>query len=394
MPAHFPRDDWALAYFDGTELYEHEDPRRATAPIGARFIFNYGRHEVRNFLIGNALFWWSDITSTACAWTRSRRCSISITPASTVSGFPTTTAGAKTWRRLIFSGSSTTVVHTEYPGVMTDRRGIHGLAQVTRPPYVGGFGFALKWNMGWMHDTLEYFTQRPRASQISPQRSHVRDALPAYHENFVLPLSHDEVVHGKGSLFGRMPGDDWQKFANLRALLRLSVVVPGKKLLFMGGEIGQRRSGTRTRASTGTCCDHHRTAACRQLGPEPERLYRNEPALRERDCENARVRVDRLQRRADERPHLPAQGAVAGGRGPRCLQLGPMPRPGYRVGVPTGGRWRELLNSDATEYGGAGWGNMGGLDAEPLSHHGRPLSLPLTLPPLGAVFLKPEGAEP
>ena len=239
VPAHFPRDDWALARFDGTALYEHEDPRKGAHQDWGTLIFNYGRHEVVQFPDRQRAVLVRPLSHRRPA----RGCGgLDALPRllaqGRASGFPTNTAAARTWRPSSSSASSITSSHTEFPGVMTIAEESTAWPQVTRPPYLGGLGFSFKWNMGWMHDTLGYFSRDPVHRKYH-QNDLTFAMLYHHHENFILPLSHDEVVHGKGSLLGRMPGDDWQRFANLRALLGYQWLFPGKKLLFMGGEFGQ-----------------------------------------------------------------------------------------------------------------------------------------------------------
>jgi 1,4-alpha-glucan branching enzyme len=280
-------------------------------------------------------------------------------------------------------------VYREHPDVQTVAEESTAWPMVSRPLYVGGLGFGLKWDMGWMHDTLAYFARDPVFRKFHHNELTFR-TMYASTENFVLPLSHDEVVHGKGSLLGRMPGDEWQKLANLRLLFAWMWAQPGKKLLFMGGEIGQWREWSHDRGLDWHLLDHAPHRGLRDWVRDLNRLYRGEPALHERDCEPGGFEwVDCNDSEASVLTFL-RRGRSPGDVVLVACNFTPQPRPGYRVGVPLDGRWRELVNSDAMAYGGAGWGNMGGVDAEPVPHHGRPVSLPLTLPPLGAVFLRPE----
>jgi 1,4-alpha-glucan branching enzyme len=263
---------------------------------------------------------------------------------------------------------------------------------VSRPLYVGGLGFGYKWDMGWMHDTLEYFSHDPVHRKYHHGEVTFR-TMYAFFENFVLPLSHDEVVHGKGSLFGKMAGDDWQKLANLRLLLGYMYAQPGKKLLFMGGEFGQRSEWNHDRSLDWHLEQDRGHAGVQRLVGELNRLYRGEPALHERDaepagfqwidCNDSDKSVLSFLRWGRDRTEAVAV----------VCNFTPIPRPNYRIGVPWGGRWSERLNSDAAEFGGAGWGNLGGVEAAPIPLHGHPVSLSLTLPPLGIVFLKGEAPE-
>ena len=387
VPSHFPTDEHGLAYFDGTHLYEHADRRQGHHPDWDSFIFNYGRHEVRSFLLSSAMFWLDvfhadglrvDAVASMLYLDYSRRAGEWV---------PNAHGGRENLEAISFLRRLNEDVYREHPDVQTVAEESTAWPMVSRPLYVGGLGFGLKWDMGWMHDTLAYFARDPLFRKFHHNELTFR-AMYASTENFVLPLSHDEVVHGKGSLLGRMPGDEWQKLANLRLLFAWMWAQPGKKLLFMGGEIGQWREWSHDRGLDWHLLEHAPHRGVRDWVRDLNVLYRDEPSLHERDCEPGGFEwVDCNDSEASVLTFLRR------GRSPEDVVLvacnfTPLPRPGYRVGVPEGGRWRELLNSDATEYGGAGWGNMGGVDAEPLPHHGRPLSLPLTLPPLGAVFLK------
>jgi 1,4-alpha-glucan branching enzyme len=390
VPSHFPTDEHGLAYFDGTHLYEHADRRQGHHPDWDSFIFNYGRHEVRSFLLSSAMFWLDvfhadglrvDAVASMLYLDYSRQAGEWV---------PNAHGGRENLEAISFLRRLNEDVYREHPDVQTVAEESTAWPMVSRPLYVGGLGFGLKWDMGWMHDTLAYFARDPVHRKFHHNELTFR-TMYAFTENFVLPLSHDEVVHGKGSLLGKMPGDEWQKLANLRLLFGWMWAQPGKKLLFMGGEIGQWREWSHDRGLDWHLLEHAPHRGLQAWVRDLNRLYRSEPALHERDCEPGGFEwVDCNDSEASVLSFLRR------GRRPEDVVLvacnfTPQPQPGYRVGVPEGGHWRELLNSDATVYGGAGWGNMGGLDAEPAPHHGRPLSLPLTLPPLGAVFLKPDG---
>jgi 1,4-alpha-glucan branching enzyme len=385
VPAHFPKDDWALARFDGTALYEHSDPRKGEHQDWGTLIFNYDRHEVRNFLTANALFWcqryhidglrvdavasmlYLDYSRTEGQW------------------LPNKYGGRENLEAVDFLRHVNHLVHTECPGVVTIAEESTAWPSVTRPPYLGGLGFSLKWNMGWMNDTLQYFSREPIHRKYH-QNDLTFAMLYQYTENFLLPLSHDEVVHGKGSLRRRMPGDDWQAFANLRTLLAYQWLFPGKKLLFMGGEFGQSDEwNVNSELSWGLLEAGPYHAGVLQLMRDLNRLYRAEPSLWEADhepggfqwldcsdCEGSVLTF--IRRRADG-----SQPIVV------ALHLTPVLREGYRIGFPHGGWWREALNSDAALYGGSNAGNSGGVHTEPHSWNGQPYSAAVTLPPLGVV---------
>ena len=388
VPAHFPRDAWALAHFDGTALYEHADPRKGAHQDWGTLIFNYGRHEVVNFLLANALFWCEqfhvdglrvDAVASMLYLDYSRKAGEWI---------PNQHGGRENLEAIEFLKKFNYLTHTEHPGVVTIAEESTAWPQVTRPPYLGGLGFSFKWNMGWMHDTLGYFGHEPVHRKYH-QNDLTFAMLYHHHENFVLPLSHDEVVHGKGSLLGRMPGDDWQKFANLRALLGYQWFFPGKKLLFMGGEFGQRSEWQADAALDWwllTAGPHH--SGLQKFVGDLNKLYRAQPAFwradfDERgfswiDCTDNEGSVLSFLRRD---PDTHAEFAV-------ILNLTPVPREKYRVGLPRGGEWRELLNSDAAIYGGSGQGNAGRVFAGDLHCHGQPCSAEFVLPPLSiSVFM-------
>ncbi|MBL9126723.1 MAG: 1,4-alpha-glucan branching protein GlgB [Verrucomicrobiales bacterium] len=385
VPAHFPRDDWALARFDGTCLYEHEDPRRGAHMDWGTLIFNYGRHEVRNFLVANALFWcdryhidglrvdavasmlYLDYSKKAGEW------------------LPNKFGGKENLEAIEFLREFNHLVHTEHPGVSTIAEESTSWGMVSRPPYLGGLGFSFKWNMGWMHDTLGYFKREPIHRQF--HHNELTFAM-LYHasENFVLPLSHDEVVHGKGTLLGRMPGDEWQRFANLRCLLAYQWLFPGKKLLFMGGELGQTTEWNHnTELDWGLLQRGPYHAGIQRLVEDLNALYREHPSAWEGDYDSAGFRwVDCSDHRQSVLSFLRCR---PDGTDPILvvLNLTPVVRSGYRVGLPLPGRWMEILNTDSEVYGGSNQGNLGGVEAEPQPQHGMPYSAPFTLPPLGIV---------
>ena len=390
VPAHFPRDDWALARFDGTALFEHEDPRKGAHQDWGTLIFNYSRHEVVNFLVANALFWCErfhidglrvDAVASMLYLDYSRK------PGEWI---PNKYGGRENLEAIDFLRQFNHLVHTEFPGVMTIAEESTAWPQVTRPPYVGGLGFSLKWNMGWMHDTLEYFKRNP-----IHRKYHQHDLTFAmiyhHHENFILPLSHDEVVHGKGSLLGRMPGDDWQRFANLRVLLGYQWTFPGKILLFMGGEIGQSGEWNANAQVNWELLDagpYHK--GTQKLVQDLNKLYRAEPCLWQTDFEtsgfawidasdNHNSVISFLRRDTQGDSQLVV-----------ILNLTPVPRHNYRLGLPAAGKWNEVLNSDATVYGGSNVGNPGGVMAEATKCHGQPCSATFTLPPMSIMVFKAE----
>jgi len=392
VPAHFPRDTWALAEFDGTALYEHEDPRRGEHRDWGTLIFNYGRNEVRCFLLGSALYWLEhfhvdglrvDAVASMLYLNYSREDG---------DWLPNIHGGHENLEAIDFLRELNTVTHGEQPGTMVIAEESTSWPQVTRPTWLGGLGFSMKWNMGWMHDTLTYI------GEDAIHRKYYHDHLTfgllyAFTENFVLPFSHDEVVHGKRSLLYRMPGDEWQRFANLRLLYTLQYTYPGKKLQFMGCEFAQGEEWDDTRALDWYVLDYPLHQGVQRITDDLNQLYRQRPALHRRDftedgfewidCHDAEQSILSYLRK-DEQGRM----AVV------ILNFTPVAREGYRIGLPGGGVWRECLNSDAACYGGSDVGNGGAVVAEALPWMGRPHSAALTLPPLAALVLTPEGDEP
>ncbi len=387
VPAHFPRDEHGLGYFDGTHLYEHADPRQGLHPDWDTFIFNYGRREVRNFLIGNALFWLEqyhidalrvDAVASMLYLDFGRRDGEWI---------PNRYGSRENLEAVDFIRLLNERVHAEHPGVTVIAEESTSWPMVSRPTYLGGLGFGFKWSMGWMHDMLAFMAKDP-VHRSSHQQLITFSMLYSFSENFILPFSHDEVVHGKGSMIGRMPGDDWQRFANLRLLYGYMFGHAGKKLLFMGGEFGQWREWDHDTSLDWHLLEHPQHAGLKRWVRDLNTVYRANPALYEVDfdaagfewvdcSDNQRSVVSFLRR----------------GRNPADLVLfvcnfTPVPRPNYRVGVPVAGQWEEILNSDATLYGGSGQGNLGGTETAPVSMHGRPASLNITLPPLAVVAFR------
>jgi 1,4-alpha-glucan branching enzyme len=399
VPSHFPDDRHALARFDGTWLYEHSDPRRGFHPEWKSNIFNYGRHEVRAFLLSSALFWLDryhidgirvDAVASMLYLDYGRQ------PGEWI---PNTYGGKEDLEAIEFLKQLNIAVGREYPDTQTIAEESTAWPSVSRPVFAGGLGFGTKWNMGWMHDTLDYAAHDP----IHRRYHHNELTFSlwyAFTENFVLPLSHDEVVYGKKSLISKMPGDRWQQFANLRLLLGWMWSHPGKKLLFMGGEFGQWREWNHDTALDWHLTDQPDHRGLQRWVADLNALYRREPALHERDfspegfewidANDSDNSVLTFVRHGDRHP--------GEGRGPSseiliACNFTPVPRHGYRVGLPKPGAWREVINSDAPIYGGSGVGNMGRVESEPVSWHGRTQSALLTLPPLGVVMFTPEGTR-
>jgi 1,4-alpha-glucan branching enzyme len=390
VPAHFPRDDWALARFDGTALYEHEDPRKGAHQDWGTLIFNYGRHEVRNFLTANALFWCDqfhvdglrvDAVASVLYLDYSRK---------EGEWIPNQFGGRENLEAIDFLRKFNHLTHVEFPGVLTIAEESTAWPLVTRPPYLGGLGFSFKWNMGWMHDTLGYFG-RDSVYRKYHQNDLTFAMLYHHHENFILPLSHDEVVHGKRSLLGRMPGDDWQRFANLRALLAYQWLFPGKKLLFMGCELGQSHEWDANGEIEWWLLEagpYHR--GVQRFVEDLNRLYRAAPGLWQSDydpagfywidCTDSESSILSFVRQNSDRS---SELAVV-------MNLTPVPRSHYRVGLPRPGKWREALNSDAAIYGGSNTGNLGGVMAEDFKWHNQSCSAEITLPPLGVLAFQPD----
>jgi 1,4-alpha-glucan branching enzyme len=390
VPAHFPRDDWALARFDGTALYEHQDPRKGEHQDWGTLIFNYGRHEVSNFLTANALFWCDrfhvdglrvDAVASMLYLDYSRK---------EGEWIPNQFGGRENIEAIDFIRKFNYLTHVEFPGVATIAEESTAWPLVTRPPYLGGLGFSFKWNMGWMHDTLGYFSHDPVHRKYH-QNDLTFAMLYHHHENFILPLSHDEVVHGKGSLLRRMPGDDWQRFANLRALLAYQWMFPGKKLLFMGGEFGQSDEWDANGELQWWLLEagpFHR--GVQRFVEDLNKLYLSTAALWLSDydpggfywidCSDQESSILSFVRR---NPEQKRELAVV-------LSLTPVARYQYRIGLPRPGKWREVLNSDASIYGGGNVGNLGGVMAREEKWHKQSCSAELTLPPLGVIVLEPD----
>ncbi|HXW94028.1 MAG TPA: 1,4-alpha-glucan branching protein GlgB [Terriglobales bacterium] len=389
VPSHFPSDAHGLAYFDGTHLFEHADPRRGFHPDWKTYIFNYGRNEVRSFLISSAMFWLDkyhvdglrlDAVASMLYLDYSRK------PGEWL---PNQHGGRENLEAIDFLRQLNQEAYAQYPDIQTFAEESTAWPMVSRPLYVGGLGFGLKWDMGWMHDTLEYLRLDPIYRKYHHDKLTFR-TLYGFTENFVLPLSHDEVVYGKGSLIGKMPGDEWQRFANLRLLYAYMFAQTGKKLLFMGGEFGQIHEWDHESSLDWDRLQYPMHSGLKRWVEDLNQTYRESPALHQLDTDPAGFEwIDSNDNECCvisflRKAKFPAETIAV------VCNFTPVPRLGYRVGVPSRGFWRELLNSDATEYGGSGVGNLGGGHATERPVHGRPYSLELTLPPLGALFLKAE----
>jgi 1,4-alpha-glucan branching enzyme len=387
VPSHFPEDPFALAQFDGTHLFEHADPRLGFHPDWKSLIFNYGRHEVRSFLASSAEHWLSayhvdglrvDAVASMLYLDYSRRAGEWI---------PNVHGGRENLEAIEFLRQLNTGIYADHPDVQVIAEESTAFPGVSRPVHAGGIGFGLKWDMGWMHDTLLYM------GRDAIHRRHHHGELTfrsvyAFSENFMLPLSHDEVVHGKGSLLHKMPGDDWQRFANLRLLYGYQFGQPGKKLLFMGDELAQRREWDHEGSLDWHLLDAPAHGGILRWVSDLNRLYREQGALHERDADPGGFAwtqpneadtslLSFLRMSSDGSPLLVV------------CNFTPVPRSNVLVGVPSGGYWQELLNSDAENYGGSGWGNLGGVEAQPVPVQGSPWTLTVTVPPLGCVFFGP-----
>jgi len=388
VPAHFPKDVWALARFDGTALYEHADPRQGEHPDWGTLVFNFGRNEVRGFLIASALYWLEEMHIDGLRV--DAVASMLYLDYSRGAGewVPNEFGGRENLEAVAFLKEMNTEVYARVPGVVTIAEESTSWPAVSHPTYTGGLGFGFKWNMGWMHDTLQYF-ERDSIHRRWHQSELTFGLLYAFSESFVLPISHDEVVHGKGSLLNKMPGDRWQQLANVRSLLAWMWAHPGKQLLFMGCEIAQEREWSEARSLDWHLAEEPGHRGVQTLVRSLNQLYVAEPALYEQDHDPAGFGwVDADD--ADSSVLSFLRWPAGTGRPVLCVaNLTPMPRHGYRVGVPVEGQWRELLNTDAEEYGGSGAGNGGWVSAGGPSWHGQPASMAVTLPPLGVLWLAP-----
>ena len=390
VPAHFPRDAWALARFDGTPLYEHADPRRGEQPDWGTYVFDFGRTEVRNFLVANALYWLEefhidglrvDAVASMLYLDYSRK---------EGEWLPNIHGGRENLDAVRFLQELNATVYKHHPGAVMVAEESTAWPGVTRPTHLGGLGFGFKWNMGWMHDTLSYVGHDP------VHRSYHHNELTfslmyAWSENFVLPLSHDEVVHGKGSLWTRMPGDDWNKAAGLRSLLAFMWAHPGKQLLFMGGEFGQPAEWSESRSLDWHLLETPLHAGIQRLVGDLNRTYRQQPALYAADNRPEGFHWIDANDSANNVVSFLRFDPTSPGSVLACVaNFAGNPHSNYRVGLPFTGRWREVLNTDAQGYGGSGWGNMGVVEAVDQPWHGQPASALLQLPPTGVLWLTPE----
>ncbi|UJR83617.1 1,4-alpha-glucan branching protein GlgB [Sandaracinus amylolyticus] len=389
VPAHFPTDEHGLAYFDGTHLYEHADPKKGFHPDWKSAIFNYGRREVKSFLLSSARFWldryhidglrvdgvasmlYLDYSRDAGEW------------------IPNEQGGRENLEAIQLLREMNEMAYRDFPDIQTYAEESTAWPMVSRPTYVGGLGFGFKWDMGWMHDTLSYFSKEPVHRKFHHDQLTFR-SIYAFHESFVMPLSHDEVVHGKGSLLSKMPGDAWQKRANLRLLYAYMFAQSGKKLLFMGAELGQWSEWNHDGSLDWHLVHDEGHAGIMRCLAHLNRTYRTLPALHARDASPEGFHwVD--ARDVDQSVLcFERVGADPRDRVLCAFNFTPVPRHNYRIGVDFEGRWREIVNTDATEYGGSGQGNMGGVESTLVPGHGRRASILVTLPPLGAVFFQPE----
>ena len=390
VPSHFPDDLHGLVFFDGTHLYEHAEPMKGFHPDWNSYIFNYSRNEVSSFLISSALFWLEkyhadglrvDAVASMLYLDYGRK---------EGEWIPNEYGGKENIEAITFLRTLNEEIYRTFPDVQTIAEESTAWPMVSRPNYTGGLGFGMKWNMGWMHDTLAYFSTDPVFRKYHHNQL-TFSILYAFSENFMLSLSHDEVVYGKGSLLNKMPGDDWQKFANLRLLFGCMYAHPGKKLLFMGDEFGQRREWVHEDS-----LDWHLLQSPEHQGVQTwikhlNILYKGEPALYEMDFDPAGFEWVDCSDWEDSVITFLRSGKTPGDTMLIVCNFTPVARHNYRVGVPAGGYWREVLNSDAHEYGGSGHGNLGGVEATPVPYHGRYYSLSLILPPLGILFFRRAG---
>jgi 1,4-alpha-glucan branching enzyme len=389
VPSHFPTDEFGLQNFDGTHLFEHADPRLGLHPDWGSSIFNYGRNEVRGFLMSSALSWLHryhadglrvDGVASMLYLDYSRKQGEWI---------PNKFGGRENLEAVDFLRRFNIEVYKEQPDTQTIAEESTSWPMVSRPTYLGGLGFGMKWDMGWMHDTLKYMSEDPVHRKFHHNDLTFR-MLYAFNENFMLPLSHDEVVHGKGSLIQKMPGDEWQKFANMRLLFAWMYAQPGKKLIFMGGEFGQWHEWDVESSLDWHLLNHAPHAGLSHWVGDLNRVLREENALHEIDFDPAGFSWIDASDNEQSVVSVLRKGSAPDDLLIAAFNFTPVPRHNYQIGAPKGGHWRELLNSDAPMYGGSGQGNLGGVDAAPVGRHGHLHSVTLTLPPLGAIFLKPE----
>jgi 1,4-alpha-glucan branching enzyme len=392
VPSHFPDDEHGLVYFDGTYLYEHADPKKGYHPDWKSYIFNYGRNEVKAFLSSSAFFWLKEYHADGLRVDAVASMLYLNYGRKEGEWLPNEFGGRENIDAITFIKQFNKVLYENHPDIQIIAEESTAWPMVSRPLYVGGLGFGMKWNMGWMHDTLEYFSKDPILRKYHHNQL-TFSIWYAFYENFVLSLSHDEVVFGKGSLLRKMPGDDWQKFANLRLLFGYMYGHPGKKLMFMGGEFGQWDEWYHERSLDWNLLEYQPHREVQKWIKDLNNLYKAEPVLYELDF--AKEGFDWADFRDWEESIISflRRGKSTGDIILAVCNFTPVPRKNYRVGVPRGGFWKELLNSDAKIYGGSGHGNFGGAEATPVPAHGRYHSLSLTIPPLGVLFFKNEGGK-
>ena len=385
VPAHFPKDAWALARFDGTPLYEHPDPRRGEQPDWGTLVFDFGRREVRNFLVANAVYWLQeyhvdglrvDAVASMLYLDYSRK---------EGEWVPNMYGGRENLDAVQFMQEMNATVYRRVPGIITIAEESTAWPGVTRPTHLGGLGYGFKWNMGWMHDSLGYMANEPIYRQYHHHQM-TFSMMYAYSENYVLPISHDEVVHGKGSLLGKMPGDRWQQLANLRAYLAFMWAHPGKHLLFMGSELGQQSEWSESRSLDWWLLDNADHRGMQNLVRDLNSVYASLPALWTRDIDPsgfAWIDANDALNNVFSFLRTGADGSVVA-----CIaNFSAVPHEGYRVGLPAAGTWTEVLNTDADVYAGSGVGNLGAVEAVPQEWHGQPASTTLRVPPLGTLWL-------
>ena len=388
VPAHFPKDEWALGRFDGTALYEHPDPRRGEQPDWGTYVFDFGRTEVRNFLVANALYWLEeyhidglrvDAVASMLYLDYSRKDG---------EWLPNQYGGRENLDAVAFLQEATATAYRRNPGTVVIAEESTAWPGVSQPTYAGGLGFGFKWNMGWMHDSLAYVSQDPVYRQYHHSEM-TFSMVYAYSESYVLPISHDEVVHGKGSLVRKMPGDRWQQLANLRAYLAFMWAHPGKQLLFMGQEFAQEAEWSESRSLDWWLTENPDHAGVQRLVKDLNRVYREIPALHELDSSPAGFRwIDANDAVGNTFSWLRYDSA--GNPLAVVVNFSPVPHEEFRLGLPAAGRWTEVLNTDADLYAGSGVGNMGSVVAQDVPWHGLPASALMRIPPLGAVWLRPE----
>jgi len=389
VPSHFPDDEHGLMFFDGTHLFSHADPKKGFHPEWQSYIFNYGRYEVRNFLVSSALFWLDryhvdglrvDAVASMLYLDYGRK---------EGEWIPNEFGGKENMEAMTFLRKFNEAVYENYPDVQTIAEESTDWPMVSRPGYLGGLGFGMKWNMGWMHDSLKYFSKDPILRKYHHEQL-TFSIWYAFSENFILSLSHDEVVYGKGSLIGKMPGDEWQKNANLRVLFGYMYGHPGKKLLFMGGEFGQWKEWDHEEGLEWHVLQYRYHQGMQRWVRDLNHLYRSEPALFELDFSQDGFEWIDFSDWEQSIVSFIRKGITTGDVMLVVCNFTPVPRYNYRVGVPRGGYWREMLNSDAKIYGGSGQGNIGGIESAPVPSHGRYHSLSLTMPPLSVLMFKNE----